>query len=75
MKARAILIILIVSIVFCSTVRADESSTAAPEKEKAPSPPKEFVTHHKITVGKEILSYTAVAGEIFLQDRENNPER
>ena len=34
----------------------------------------EFVSHHKITIGKEVLDYSAVAGEIFLKDQEGTPQ-
>jgi carboxypeptidase C (cathepsin A) len=33
----------------------------------------EFVSRHKIAIGKEVLNYTAVAGEITLTDREGAP--
>jgi len=43
----------------------------------APSSPLgtfEFVTRHSITIGKEPLSYTAIAGETLVLDREGAPE-
>jgi len=36
--------------------------------------PREFITHHRLDIGKEPLNYTAIAGETILQDRDGAPE-
>jgi carboxypeptidase C (cathepsin A) len=52
------------SFVASAALAADEPASPAPPAEKVA--PREFVTHHKVTIGKELLSYTAVAGETIL---------
>ncbi len=68
MKHRIAVALLIVS----TLVFAQEPPP--PEKEKPVAEPVEFVSHHKITIGSEVLNYSAVAGEIFLKDQEGTPQ-
>jgi len=42
--------------------------------QSGPAAPREFITHHKLDIGKEALNYTAIAGEIIIQDRDGAPE-
>lgn len=65
------LIPLVTILLFVLFVRAFADKPAEPAdtgKEKVV--PHEFTTHHKIEVGKEILNYSAVAGEMILKDAE-----
>jgi carboxypeptidase C (cathepsin A) len=39
-----------------------------------PTASREFVTHHKLDIGKVQLNYTAIAGETIIQDRDGAPE-
>jgi carboxypeptidase C (cathepsin A) len=39
-----------------------------------PAAPREFITHHKLDIGKDTLNYSAIAGEIIIQDRDGAPE-
>jgi carboxypeptidase C (cathepsin A) len=55
------------------------TGTALAQEPKAGSQPapagvREFVTHHKIDIGKEPLSYTAAVGETIVLDRDGAPE-
>lgn len=72
MKTKAILVVLFL-VGFCCicTVFAEEPPSA--DKDKAITP-KEFVTHHKLEIGREVLSYSAMAGEVVLKDQDDNPE-
>lgn len=57
-----------------SMTAAFAASDVPPAKAENLSPAvHEFVSHHKIEIGKEVLNYTAVAGEIILTDREGSP--
>jgi carboxypeptidase C (cathepsin A) len=50
----------------------------AQETQRSPQPAaatsREFITHHRLDIGKESLSYTAVAGETIVLDRDGAPE-
>lgn len=48
-----------------------QSGHAAPSSE-APAPPRRFVTHHTVRIGKEKIGYTASAGETYLHDAQGN---
>jgi carboxypeptidase C (cathepsin A) len=50
---------------------AQEPKTTAPPAQTAP---REFVTHHRLDIGKEPLSYTAIAGETVLLGQDGAPE-
>lgn len=52
---------------------ADQAIPPA-EAAKGDHSPYEFVTHHKITIGKDVLSYTTVAGEMILTDTDGNQQ-
>lgn len=68
-KARVLAAVLLISFFCAAGVFADaEPSPAEPSKDKAV--PREFVTHHKIVIGKELLNYTAIAGETILENEE-----
>src|SRR5215813_1915745 len=75
MNKKITLVALMVFALFYTGVFADQEA-AAPEKDKSgPSAkPHEFVTHHKLTIGKDLLSYTAVAGEIMLTDADGTQQ-
>ena len=47
---------------------AAEQDQKEPAKEKAS--PREFVSQHKLTIGKEIWNYKTVAGDIIVEDGE-----
>jgi carboxypeptidase C (cathepsin A) len=54
---------------------AQEVKPAAnPSAPPSPGGTKDFVTRHSITIGKELLAYTAVVGETVVQDRDGTPE-
>ncbi len=72
MKHTILIPVLLISALSFSFAFADEVPPA--EKEKAAPAPVEFVSHHKITIGKEALDYSAVAGEIFVKDEEGTPQ-
>lgn len=45
-----------------------------PEKPREKATAREFVTHHKIQIGAEILSYTAVAGDTIIKNSEEEQQ-
>jgi len=64
-----VLILLLCS--FGSSPFADEVQTAS---QPVKAVPREFITHHRLDIGKEPLNYTAIAGETIVQDRDGTPE-
>jgi carboxypeptidase C (cathepsin A) len=50
---------------------AEEAKTA-PQPAKVAS--REFITHHRLDIGKEPLNYAAIAGETIVQDRDGAQE-
>lgn len=69
MKSRKTAVLLIVFSLMVSYSYAEPEGAPA-EPAKAKSEPREFITHHKIQLGKDVLSYTAVAGETILEDQD-----
>ncbi len=72
-RARVGLALLLPMYLFIGSTYAQESKPVAPPA-PAPSGLREFVTHHMIDIGKEPLSYTAIADETIVQDRDGSPE-
>jgi len=72
MKKKASIAMLCLLILSGIQARADQAPPQ--ESGKNAQAPKEFVTHHKIQIGKELLNYSAIAGEILLKDAEGNAE-
>ncbi len=71
MKNRIVLLALIL-ICFTQLIAAQESQTQETRKEN--SGPKEFVTHHKVQIENQSVSYSAVSGEIILKDEDGAPK-
>ena len=72
-KARVLLVALLFSLICTAgAVAAEEKPSQEPPAEKAVA--REFVTHHKMTIGKELLNYTAVAGDTILVNGEGAQE-
>jgi carboxypeptidase C (cathepsin A) len=57
-----------------ATLAQEAKPAAQPTVSPAPAGPRDFVTRHKIDIGKEPLNYTAVAGETVVSDRDGTPE-
>ncbi len=57
-----------------AAVAQEAKPAAPPAPAAAPSAAREFVTHHKIDIGKEPLSYAAVVGETIIQGQDGTPE-
>lgn len=74
MRNRFVLGMIIALSIVCSVVFADPVNPQPETAAKAPASPMEFVTHHKLVMDKEVLSYAAVAGDIVLKDREGEPQ-
>ena len=72
-RTRVGLALLLLMCLCIGSAYAQESKPAAPPA-PAPAGLREFVSHHKIDIGKEPLSYTAIAGETIVQDRDGSPE-
>lgn len=66
-KVPTIPVVLLLSLLF-STIAFAAEENPSDEPAKAKATPREFVTHHHIQVGKEQLSYTAIAGEMILEN-------
>lgn len=73
MKNRFLIICLFVLNFSGSGLIADNAKPAA-KAEIENSSTHEFVTHHKLNIGNEVLNYTAKAGEIRLTDSEGEPK-
>lgn len=63
--------LLFLSWLLMSTAFADEPKIMAQPGQTAS---REFVTHHRLVIGKEPLNFTAIAGETVIQDRDGAPE-
>jgi carboxypeptidase C (cathepsin A) len=68
--------LLVIAGVLMGAVFAQEAKPAAAPAAPAATPPgaREFVTRHKIDIGREPLGYAAVAGETIVADRDGAPE-
>jgi carboxypeptidase C (cathepsin A) len=67
--------LLLFSCLLIGPALAQEPRTSPqPGPQPAPAGGREFVTHHKLDIGKEPLSYTAIAGETIVLDRDGAPE-
>lgn len=66
MKTTLKIFVLSLSLAFVASAFAEEK----PADQEKKFTPREFVTHHKMEIGKEVLSYTAVAGDTIVQDHE-----
>jgi carboxypeptidase C (cathepsin A) len=75
MKKTCLAVLILICISFSGTWADTETQPAKAEPPASvPSAPHQFVTHHKIQIGSETLSYTAEAGEIVLPDSEGSPK-
>lgn len=63
--------LLLLSCLLIGAAFAQEHKTNPPP---APAGLQEFVTHHRIDIGKEPLNYTAIAGATIVLDRDGLPE-
>ncbi|MEW6363285.1 MAG: peptidase S10 [Acidobacteriota bacterium] len=67
-----ILILSVCSFLLAGAFAGDCQVPAEQGKDKVA--PREFVSHHRMTFEKEPMSYTAIAGETILEDREGAQE-
>ncbi|PWT92805.1 MAG: peptidase S10, partial [Acidobacteria bacterium] len=75
MNKKIAVVALIVLALFYTGAFADQEAGSAEKDKGGPAvKPHEFVTHHKITIGKDLLNYTTVAGEIILSDAEGTQQ-
>jgi carboxypeptidase C (cathepsin A) len=75
MNKTLLAVLLLICISFFNAIGAEPD--AAPAKPESPAPsaaPHQFITHHKIQIGSETLSYTAEAGEIQIPDADGAPK-
>ena len=63
---RNFLIVMLFILLAVPSMAEEEKAPAAPKPEMKP---REFVTHHNAQIGKDVLNYTAVAGETILEDK------
>jgi carboxypeptidase C (cathepsin A) len=61
-------------LILCLLIGAGFAQEAKISPPSAPAALREFVTHHRLDIGKEPLSYTAVAGETIVRGRDGQPE-
>ncbi len=70
-KPRLAIILLLLSFsVLCGPFVVKAIIMAQPAKSES----REFITHHKIEIGKESLNYAAIAGETIVLGRDGTPE-
>jgi carboxypeptidase C (cathepsin A) len=70
-RIRVAIALLFLSCLLIGAVIAQEPKTVAQPSQAAS---REFVTHHRIALGKDPLNYTAIVGETVVQDRDGAPE-
>lgn len=76
MTKRIVAGVLILFVILSVQIFADPDApqTDAGTAATSAATPHEFITHHKISIGKDVLGYTAVAGETILKDRDGAPQ-
>jgi carboxypeptidase C (cathepsin A) len=72
MSRRMIVSALALMMAASQPILAAEGPAVSPDFPALPAP-RQFVTHHKMTIGGAPLSYTATAGETYLSNRAGEP--